>query len=876
MTKEVGLIFNKALYFGIAFIIYLSGSFYSTATEEWVNEALVFAETLKAAPNTKATRTIEQIETELSVLTPIKRVEAYQQLGFLKLSDFRKPEYQTLKNIYSSELLKHGKAKHRDMQIVLDIKERLIAPENIDDVITSIQFFINNKSLTKEAHVLMHVAHVYSWNYKRNTPQVLNALRRARNAYVMASEYKFGGLALELASAYSSLNIQDYAQSSKTYQSAYKKLKDFDYLYFNINNYLSNLSWMFRQTNEIQHAIEINNWQLTKLSAESDENFAFFVYFACGVYEQINRNFERSLECFLSAEKLIEYAPERWEQWNAGIIIASVMTDRIDLAKKYFDALSSDPRYQKGLSPLSKTRLAKAYLDIESGNSTQAIEDLNSYYINNASRQVASFRRLAMEYNTYIDTEIKALEKNVSLQKRLIQQQSILNGVGIAIIIGLTIFAYLLLKTRRKQRILATHDSLTRLYNRRGFLEVLSKTLDKANKEGTSLALGVLDIDRFKAINEVNGHIVGDRVLKETAARIKETLGADVVAGRMGGDEFAFILPNSKTNDEAIVRATELCSALSHSFKTSNAKLRPSVSVGLSIYPENANTSQQLIDCADFALRLCKDFERGSARMFSPSDQTSLIQQRNLEAALANAKDSEFTLHYQPIVDARTEQLTGFEALARWHSPELGFVSPADFIPIAEQTGHINRISRLLLSKSLAEAVNWPQHLTLSFNLSSQDVNSLENAEQIKQIVSTSPFPNERLIAEMTETAIIQDTNTTRDALRSLTSIGISIALDDFGTGYSSINHLLDFEFERIKLDRVLIDSIESDQNKFEIVRTLVDLCHSLRIDCVIEGIETDIQKDQLHKMEVDKFQGYLFSKPIPTDEVSAFLANQG
>ena len=128
----------------------------------------------------------------------------------------------------------------------------------------------------------------------------------------------------------------------------------------------------------------------------------------------------------------------------------------------------------------------------------------------------------------------------------------------------------------------------------------------------------------------------------------------------------------------------------------------------------------------------------------------------------------------------------------------------------------------------------------------------------------------------MTETAIIQDTNTTRDALRSLTSIGISIALDDFGTGYSSINHLLDFEFERIKLDRVLIDSIESDQNKFEIVRTLVDLCHNLRIDCVIEGIETDIQKAQLHKMKVDKFQGYLFSKPIPTDEVSAFLANQG
>jgi diguanylate cyclase (GGDEF)-like protein len=676
-------------------------SFVTFAKEAWVDEAVAFAEKLKDTHNPNSSRTLDEIEQGLLKLTPLKRLEAYQQLAFIKLVDFRIAEYQALKNLYSPVLQQYGDDNGRDMQLVLDILEATVSPENRDEAIVTVESLIEGVFLSEESHILAHVVHVYSRNFKRNTPNTLNAMRHARNAYALSKKPKFAGLALELVSAYTSLNVQDYAQSNKRYRTAYENIKEFGHLYFNVDNYLSNLSWMLRQTNELQHAIDINNWQLESLSQDSNKNYAFFVYFACGVYEQVNRDFERSLDCFFSAEKLIEYAPERWGSWHAGTIISLVMADRIERAKQYYSEFINDPRSKNELGPLSKIRLAKAYLDIEEGESKEAIEALNTYHVNNANRQTTSFRKLSMEYNTFIDSEIKALEKNVSLQKRLLRQQTVLNGFGIAIIIGLIIFTVFLLKNRKKQHILATHDSLTGMYNRRGFLEVFPKILDKAKREGSTLALGVVDIDRFKAINEVNGHAVGDEVLNTTAMRLKEMLGKDVVAGRMGGDEFAFILTNKKDKAAVMKIGVALCDSLSNDIQISNVSLKPSVSIGFSTYPDTASNTQQLVDCADFALYSCKQFERGGARLFSPCDQSSLEERRNIEAALANAKEDEFTLYYQPIVDARTEQVKGFEALARWQSTELGFVSPADFIPVAERTGYINKLSRWLLTKAL-------------------------------------------------------------------------------------------------------------------------------------------------------------------------------
>jgi diguanylate cyclase (GGDEF)-like protein len=573
------------------------------------------------------------------------------------------------------------------------------------------------------------------------------------------------------------------------------------------------------------------------------------------------------------AEELIEHAPERWVSWHSAVIISATMANRVELAQQYYANFMNDPRSEQQLGPLNKFRLAKAYLDIEKGETKSVIQALNAYYVNNANSQLGAFRELSMQYNVFIDKEIEALEKNTRLQAALLNQQTMVNGFGIAIIVGLIVFTVFLMKSHKKQRILATYDSLTSMYNRRGFLKVLTQQLEKSKRDGTMLALGTLDIDGFKTINDAYGHVIGDSVLKTAALRLKETLGQDVVAGRMGGDEFAFMLTKIVSNDDIVKAGTALRDALKIDMQFSNLNLKVNASIGLSSYPESANSVKQLIDCADFALHACKQFDRGGVRLFSPDDQSSLEAQRKLEAALATAKDDEFFLYYQAIVDAQTEEVKGFEALARWQSPELGFVSPADFIPVAERTGLINNLSRLLLGKALAEATNWPEHITLSFNLSSQDVNSLENAEVIKQIVLDSSFPVNRLIAEMTETAIIKDIDTTSQALRLLTDAGVSVALDDFGTGYSSINHLLDFDFERIKLDKKLIDFIEEDQHKVEIVQTLADLCHNLKIDCVVEGVETDSQKVLLQKMKVNKFQGYLFSKPIPPQDIPAYCA---
>lgn len=854
-------------------IILVIMSFATHSKEAWVDEALVFANVLKTTQNSNPFHTNEEIQIALSKLPASQGLSAYQQLGFLYLSDWRVKEYHALKKLYSPILKQHNEDKYIDMQLVLNLFEAAITPGSLEQAITKLELLIENEALTDEVQVLAHVVNVYARNFKRNTPLTLKAIRGAKNAFALSKKSRFAELALELVSAFSALQVGDYAKSNESHRIAYENIQHFDYLYFNVENYLSNLSWMLRQSNELEHAIEINNWQLETLSENSQKQYAFFVYFACGLYQQMNGDYERSTECLFLAEKFLEYVPSRRESWYTVTIISLTMAERKEKAEKYLAQFMDDSSQAKDLNPLSKMHLATAYLDIKNGEATKAIEALNKYYVDNSNYQLDSQRKLSMQYNTYIDNEIVALDKNMTLQKQLLGQQKVLSGFGVAAIVCLVVFSAFLIISYKKQRFLATNDSLTGLFNRRGFLNALQAIFDKFKSNGTSFALGVLDIDGFKAINEVNGHLTGDDVLKSIALRIKTVLGNDAVIGRLGGDEFAFVLTNIENNADIMKTGMALSESLKREMHLSNINLTVSVSIGFSQYPDTANTIQKLIDCAEFALHSCKKFERGSVRLFSPADQTVLDDRRNIEAALANANDHEFAPYYQAIVNAQTEEVQGFEALARWSSPELGNVSPADFIPIAERTGHINKLSRILLTKALDDACAWPEHITLSFNLSSQDVNSVDNAEKIKKIVLASPFPNERLTAEMTETAIIQDTTTTREALSLLTSIGVSIALDDFGTGYSSINHLLDLDFNRIKLDRVLIDSIEHDSNKFEIVQALTNLCHNLNIDSVIEGIETDAQKEQLRKMKVDKFQGYLFSKPISSDQVLNLLA---
>jgi diguanylate cyclase (GGDEF)-like protein len=847
--------------------------FKTYAKEAWVDKSVDFAETLKFSNEMSTSRSIHDLEQELSNLSSTKRLRAYQQVSFMYLVDWRVEEYRDLKEIYSPLLSQHQQDNYLDMQLVLDILEAYTSPQELDEVIVTVESLIKSRILSDEAHVLAHVVHVYARNLKRITPLTLKAISDARNAYIRSDKTAFAGVALELASAYTMMNVQDFAQSNESYRAAYEYLQNYSYLSFNVNNYLSNLSYMFRQIDEVKHAIDINNWQLANLSDESAKSYVFFVYFACGVYQQLNGNLERSLSCLFSAEDYVEHVPGRRESWYTAIITSSVLAQKIEIAKQYFSRFTSDPHFTTELSPLSKMHLAKAYLDIKNGESNRAIATLNEYHVSNSNRQIDRFRKLSIQYSSFIDNEVAALEKNVSLQKQLLDKQKILNIAGISIIAVLAVFAVSLSKSRKKQYMLATHDSLTGLYNRHGFLEAFPILLDKIERNESTLALGTMDIDGFKAINDVYGHAAGDEVLKVIALRLKKLLGEEAVVGRMGGDEFSFVIPNI-TNEQALIsKNSALCESLNKTIEFLNFSLKPSVSIGVASYPNVADTIDQLIDCSEFALNACKTFERGSARLFGVSDQSTMDTRRKIESALATASDDEFCVYYQAIVDAQTSKVKGFEALARWQSPKLGFVSPADFIPIAEQTGYINKLSRLLLSKALEEASKWPENITLSFNLSSQDVNSIENAQKIKNIMLDSRFPKERIIAEMTETAIVQDTNTTREALRLLTEMGVSIALDDFGTGYSSINHLLDFEFSRIKLDRVLIDSIETDQNKYEIVHTLINLCHNLKIDSVIEGIETESQSKILRKMQVKHFQGYLYSKPIPPDEIPAILS---
>lgn len=301
--------------------------------------------------------------------------------------------------------------------------------------------------------------------------------------------------------------------------------------------------------------------------------------------------------------------------------------------------------------------------------------------------------------------------------------------------------------------------------------------------------------------------------------------------------------------------------------------MKPSASIGIAAHSANISSVLELYNFADFALYSCKRFSRGTCRIFDETRKSEIERRKQIEIAFSRAGEDEFYLNYQPIIDAKTGRIKGFEALARWNSPLEGKISPVEFIPIAEQVGLIRKLTDILLEKALKEAKTWPDDITLSFNLSSRDLSSVSYATDIRSLILKSKFPPQRLIIELTETAIVQDTETTQKALKILNEIGVITALDDFGTGYSSITHILDFNIGRIKIEKLLTDQIESDKEKHAIVLSVLNLCKNLNIDCVVEGVQTKEQASLLREMEASLMQGFFYSKPIQPEQVAPLLA---
>ncbi|MBD1554662.1 putative bifunctional diguanylate cyclase/phosphodiesterase [Pseudomonas typographi] len=424
---------------------------------------------------------------------------------------------------------------------------------------------------------------------------------------------------------------------------------------------------------------------------------------------------------------------------------------------------------------------------------------------------------------------------------------------------------------------LAHQDSLTGLPNRRQFFSALDQALARARGDGTRLAVGILDLDGFKPVNDLYGHGIGDRLLMLVGQRLAPLLDEHAQLARLGGDEFALIIERVASDRQLHEVGQAFCQVLGAPFSLTDMPVQIGASLGMATFPDRASDAEQIFEFADYALYQSKRSQRGSVTVFSERHHAQLQRENLTEQALRRADlNQELAVVFQPIIDIASGRTVAFEALGRWHSPVLGLVPPGQFIPVAERTGMINQLTIPLLRKALATAQQWPTHVRLSFNLSARDCGSLQAAQAIADCIVASGFDPARLDLEITETAVMQDMQQAQLAIGVFRALGCGVSLDDFGTGYSSLSQLHALALTKLKVDRSFVSGIQHNPASFKIVKSLLALTHDMQLDCIVEGVETEPELQALASLGARLVQGYYFAKPMPAEASLAWLANPG
>jgi diguanylate cyclase (GGDEF)-like protein len=408
---------------------------------------------------------------------------------------------------------------------------------------------------------------------------------------------------------------------------------------------------------------------------------------------------------------------------------------------------------------------------------------------------------------------------------------------------------------------MARHDPLTGLANRRLFKEVIEARLQAAGPSGAVL---LIDLDRFKTINDVHGHPAGDTVLLTVAERLRALLPQGSVAARLGGDEFALFLPHEGNNDVLSRLAHDAITSLSVPVAWGRTQLEVGATIGIALSPLDGADAEALLHAADLAMYRGKKEGRGTFRFFEPSFDKELKARAQLEAELRMAVEKgEIEPYYQPLVLLSDRQLVGFEILARWRHPTRGLLSPAHFIAVAEETGLIAELSCKLLRRACLDAKNWPAHLQIALNAAPQQLQDPSFAERVLAILTETGFAPGRLEVEVTETALMNDMDSARSTLESLRNLGVRIALDDFGTGYSSLYYLREIRFDKVKIDRSFVQSLPESTESMKIVDAIMGLAKSLGLATTAEGVETPESFAWLASQGCTYGQGYLFGRPM-------------
>ena len=419
---------------------------------------------------------------------------------------------------------------------------------------------------------------------------------------------------------------------------------------------------------------------------------------------------------------------------------------------------------------------------------------------------------------------------------------------------------------------LATHDALTGLPNRTLLVDRLQQALPHARRGGQRLAVAMLDLDHFKYVNDSFGHSFGDRLLKAIAQRLAAALRDGDTVARIGGDEFIVVLTDLPRRDDALAALERLRSCFAAPFAIDERETHASVSIGLSVFPDDESATEDieaLLSNADVAMYQAKERGRNTFQFYTREMGVRAVRRVETEAALRRAIErGEFILHFQPQVDLRDGRIVGAEALVRWNDPARGMVAPAEFIPVAEETGLIVPVGEWVLAEACRAAAAWATEgfgaLRVSVNVSARQFRSADLARTIRQVLQRTGLEPAGLELELTESLIMENAAAFISTLRELRDIGIGLSIDDFGTGYSSLSYLKQFPVDKLKIDQSFVHDIPGDPDDAAIAQAVINLGHSLGLKVIAEGVETRAQLDFLRGRGCDEVQGYFLGRPVP------------
>ncbi|NQZ08374.1 MAG: EAL domain-containing protein [Algicola sp.] len=425
---------------------------------------------------------------------------------------------------------------------------------------------------------------------------------------------------------------------------------------------------------------------------------------------------------------------------------------------------------------------------------------------------------------------------------------------------------------------LASSDVLTGLSNRNMFHSFEERTLNLARRNKTQFAVLFLDLDHFKTINDTLGHDAGDYVLCSAAKAIKSSLRDSDIVARMGGDEFAILLTDISQPQDAGAVANDVLKALDTPIMVNNNEISCGASIGIACYPSCGQSCETLNKAADIALYKAKE-QRNTFSFFSNEMQQQMLALLSLKQRLKGAIDKqELEVHYQVKVDAKTKDIMGMEALLRWHPLGLGTISPAKFIPLAEESGQIIALGRWVLEAVSTQIIQWNSdndtnfEMSVAINVSPKQLGKADFVQMIKSVVQQCGIKPEMLELELTETALMEDPETAIDTLKAIHALGVKIAIDDFGTGYSSLSYLQRLPIDTVKIDLSFVRVIGSNAESDIIIKAIINLAHTLGMKVVAEGVETQMQAEFLTEQGCDYLQGYLYAKPLPAIELNQLL----